>query len=101
MPPRMTKPTGLGGDKPDPDPKSGNTTMVQGETQHRVPRMPHERDESADGQARMEPSNRRVGERAHADAERGVDDTTKGAELDATYEKLRKDLPDGRKKPRP
>lgn len=101
MPRRMSQPpTGPGGDRPDPDPKSGNTTLVQGETQRRVPRMPHERDESADGQARAEPSNRRVGERAHGDAQRGVADTTRGAELDAAYEKLRKDRPDRPNKPR-
>lgn len=91
-------PTGLGGDRPDTAADSGNTTMAQGETQHRVPRMPHERDESADQQKRMEPSNRRVGKTAHADARRGVPDTTKGAELDAAYDKLREDLPDGGKK---
>lgn len=94
---RMSKAPELGGDKPDPAPQSGNTTLVQGEAQERVPRMPHERDESADSQACMEPSNRRVGERAHADVERGVADTTKGAELDATYDRLREDLPDGGK----
>lgn len=98
---RMTEPpTAPGGDQPDPHPKSGNTTMVQGETQERVPRMPHERDESADQQARMEPSNHRVGERAHGDAQRGVADTTRGAESDATYEKLRGERPPGGRKPR-
>ena len=101
MPRRMTTPPPrTGGDRPDPDPKSGNTTPVQGETQQRVPRMPHERDESADEQARMEPSNRRVGERAHGDAQRGLADTTRGAEADATYEKLREDGPRGGRKPR-
>ncbi|HYD76717.1 hypothetical protein [Ramlibacter sp.] len=99
---RMTEPpTTPGGDHPDPHPKSGNTTMVQGETQERVPRMPHERDESADQQASTEPSNRRVGEQAHADARRGVADTTRGAEADATYEKLRKERPASGGKPRP
>ena len=103
MRPRMTQPppTGPDGDNPDPDLKSGNTTMVQGETRHRVPRSPQERDESADGLARTEPSNRRVGARAQADTERGVVDTTQGAELDATYDKLRGDLPGARKKRRP
>ncbi|WP_332813009.1 hypothetical protein [Ramlibacter sp.] len=97
---RMTRATEPGGDPPEPGTKGGNTTLVQGETQHRVPRMPHERDESADGQARMEPSNRRVGERAHADAQRGVADTTRGAELDAAYGKLRKEPPGRASKPR-
>ena len=91
--------TGLGTDKPVAG--KGNTTMAQGETQHPVPRMPHERDESADEQPKMEPSNDRVGRAAQKDAKRGVADTTKGAELDATYDKLREDLPDGGKKFRP
>ena len=98
---RMTDPpeTGLGGDKPES--REGNTTTAQGENQHPVPRMPHERDESVDSQPGQEPSHRRVGKAGHADAERGVADTTKGAELDATYDQLREDLPDGDKKFRP
>jgi hypothetical protein len=84
-----------------PERKTGNTTMAQGEDQHAVPRAPHERDESADNQAAAEPSQRRVARKAQTDAERGVADTTKGAELDATYDKLREDLPDGEKKFRP
>ena len=98
---RMTNPhgTGLGTDKPAAG--KGNTTMAQGENQHPVPRMPHERDESADQQPKMEPSNERVGRAAQADTERGVADTSKGAELDATYDKLREDLPDSGKKFRP
>ena len=95
---RMKNPpdTNLGTDKPTAG--DGNTTMAQGENQHAVPRMPHERDESADQQPNMEPSNERVGKAAQADAQRGVADTTKGAELDATYDKLREDVPDGEKK---
>jgi hypothetical protein len=47
---RMTNPpdTGIGGDKPDA--RANDTVMQQGENQHGVPRMPHERDESADQQ---------------------------------------------------
>jgi hypothetical protein len=92
--------TGLGGDHPQPG-KGGDTQMEQGETQRGVPRMPHERDESADSQAKAEPSHERIGRVAKKDADRGVADTTKGAELDATYDKLREDLPDGEKKFRP
>ena len=84
-----------------PEHKPGNTTTVQGEDQRRVPRAPHERDESADAQAAAEPSQERVAQKARDDAERGVADTTKGAELDATYDKLREGLPDGEKKFRP
>jgi hypothetical protein len=90
--------TGLGGAKPK---GRGKTTMAQGEDQQEVPRMPHERDESADSQAQMEPSSRRIAQAAQRDAERGVADTTKGAELDATYDKLREGLPDGEKQFRP
>ncbi|MBK0391570.1 hypothetical protein [Ramlibacter algicola] len=99
---RMGNPpdTGLGGDHPDPG-QGGDTQMAQGETQHGVPRMPHERDSSADSQASAEPSQDRIGRAAKKDADRGVADTTKGAELDATYDKLREDLPDGQKKFRP
>lgn len=73
----------------------GQTVTVQGEDQHPVPRMPHERDESADSQAAADPSARRMGTLAQKDVERGVPDTTKGAELDATYEQFREDLPPG------
>ena len=52
--------------------------------------MPHERDESADSQAPREPSGTpRWAQSAHDDVERGPADTDKGAELDATYDKLR------------
>ncbi len=93
---RMESPpdTGTGGDKPG---ARGNTTTAQGEDQHPVPRMPHERDESADSQTRKEPSNQRRAEKAQADVERGLVDTSKGAELDRTYDRLREDLPDGEK----
>lgn len=67
----------------------GNTLPEQGETQEAVPRMPHERDESADAQVRKEPSAQRLGQAAHDDLENGLVDTSKGAELDATYNRLR------------
>lgn len=79
----------------------GNTLPAQGETQQGSPRMPHERDESADSQKRMEPSNERMGRIAQGDAERGVADTTKGAELDAAYDKVREGTPEPDKKFRP
>lgn len=94
---RMTNPPDAGQGDDQPVAGRGTTTTAQGETQRPVPRMPHERDESADQQPRMEPSNERVGRAAQADTERGVADTSKGAELDATYDKLREDLPDGGK----
>jgi hypothetical protein len=98
---RMTNPpdTGIGGDKPDA--RANDTVMQQGEDQHGVPRMPHERDESADQQGQQEPSGRRMARAGRQDVEAGVTDTSKGAELDATYDKLREDLPDGEKQFRP
>ena len=73
----------------------GDTLPAQGETQEKVPRMPHERDESAGSQARVEPSAQRVGEIAHGDLEQGRVDTDKGPALDATYDKLRGGEPKG------
>jgi hypothetical protein len=95
----MTNPpdTGLGGGDKRPGASRGNTDTAQGENQHHVPRT-FEHDESADSQQPGEPSQERVGRIAQADAERGLADTSKGAELDATYDKLREDMPDGEKK---
>ena len=83
--------------RPDPDPgpahdrmRKGETTTVQGETQEPRPQMPHERDESTNSQAPGEPSAQQVGAIAHDDAVSGKSDTSKGAELGATYDKLRK-----------
>ena len=84
-----------------PGARKGNTTMAQGENQQPVPRMPHERDESADSQAKMEPSNRRVARAAQKDVEAGRTDTSKGAELDETYERVKSDQPDRDKQFRP
>lgn len=86
-----TRPTGP--QVPPGETPQGQTVTAQGEDQHAVPRMPHERDESADSQVRAEPSARRMGELARKDAERGVPDTTRGAELDATYHQLRETPP--------
>lgn len=75
--------------RPDADANKGNTVPAQGETQEPVPRLPHERDESADSQAAQEQSGERVGKQAHEDIERGLVDTDKGPVLDETYEKVR------------
>jgi hypothetical protein len=76
----------------------GDTRPVQGDTQQRVPRMPHERDESADSQAASEPSQSRLAQAAREDVERGVVDTDKGPVLDQTYDKVREDAADPVKK---
>ena len=70
----------------------GQTIPQQGETQERKPRMPHERDESADSQAREQsPEAKRIGEIAHDDVKEGLKDTDKGPVLDATYHRIRKE----------
>jgi len=69
--------------------RQGNTLPVQGDRQERVPRAPHERDESADSQGTSEPSARSVGQAAREDIERGVVDTDKGPVMDETYDRVR------------
>ncbi|MEJ5991980.1 hypothetical protein WG902_18405 [Ramlibacter sp. PS3R-8] len=73
-----------------PPPSRGNTESAQGEDQAPKARTPNERDESADSQAADNQSARRMGQIAHDDVEAGKTDTTKGAELDATYQRVRK-----------
>ena len=94
--PTSTRPAGP--DRPAADAPQPNTLPVQGETQHPVPRRQYERDESADSQVGGGPAVKDIGRLARRDAERGIPDTSKGAELDRTYDKLREDLPDGAKK---
>lgn len=84
-----------------PDTHKGNTTPAQGGTQEKVPRMPHERDESSDSQAAQEPSSQRLGEQARQDVERGLVDTSKGEATEPAYDKLREGTPDPGKKFRP
>jgi len=80
--------------------RQGNTVPLQGQTgtQERAPRMPHERDESADSQRSGEPSASRIGQMAHEDVERGVVDTDKGPVLDQVYDKVREGADDPVKK---
>ncbi len=81
--------------QPHTDRPQAQTLPAQGEDQHPVPRLPHERDESADSQIDQAPSARAKGRLAHADAQRGIPDTTKGKELGETYDKLREGMPHG------
>jgi hypothetical protein len=83
------------------DKQEGQTLPVQGESQQGVPRMPHERDESADSQSANEPSARAVGQAAHDDLQRGLVDTDKGPALDKAYDKVREGATDPVKKFRP
>lgn len=79
-------------------PTRSETLPEQGETQERVPRMPHERDESGSSQASEEPSGRRMAKAGQDDVERGVVDTDKGPALDQAYDKVREGEPDPKKK---
>ena len=69
----------------------GRTTPAQGETStpQKVPRLPHEHDQSSDSQARGEASGKKVGEQAHKDVVRGLTDTSKGAEMDRAYRQVK------------
>lgn len=86
--PSRRRPESGAGARAAPKPQ-GNTLPAQGETSRGVPRMPHERDESADQQSRREPSSERLGQVAHDDAEQGRLDSSRSVELDATYRQLR------------
>lgn len=74
--------------------RQGNTVPVQGDPQERVPRAPHERDESADSQGNSEPSASDMARRGQRDIERGLVDTDKGPAMEETYERLRGGTPD-------
>ncbi len=76
----------------------GTTSTAQGGTQQPAPRLPHERDESADSQAPGHPAADRVGQLAHDDVVHGVADTSRSVETDQTYHRLREGAPEGRKK---
>lgn len=63
--------------------RTGGTTANV--THHRVPRLPHERDESADSQELQEPGQREVMQQASDDIEHGLEDTDRGPVLDRVY----------------
>lgn len=92
--------TGLGQDAPR-SPGRGDTQWEQGEDQRPQPREPAARDESADQQSAEHEQHAQQAELARRDLERGLRDTSKGAELDATYDQLRDGLPGGQKQFRP
>lgn len=72
----------------------GNTLPAQGQTQDPVPRLPHERDESADSQAPA-PAALPQGRVAHDDVSRGLVDTDRRPPMERAYAKLRQgaDMP--------
>ena len=68
--------------------KTGNTTSNV--AHRRVPRLPHERDESADSQELQEPEQHGLMQQAHDDLQQGLEDTDRGPVLDKVYrEKLK------------
>ncbi len=69
------------------------TSVAQGEAQRPAPRLPHERDESADSQPQAHPAAQRVGRLAHDDVVHGVADTSRSVETDQTYHRLREGAP--------
>jgi hypothetical protein len=75
-------------------PRPGDTLPAQetGDAAARkpVPRLPNERDESADSQSAQEPSAKRVGRTAHDDLKQGRVDTGKGPVMERTYEKVKR-----------
>jgi len=68
--------------RPDQD---GKTKVEQGGES--APKLPHERDESSGSQHNQDGSAAptEIGKRAHDDVERGVVDTSRGAETDRVY----------------
>ncbi len=82
-----------------PSGRQGDTVPAQGETQtsERVPRLPHERDESADSQPSGKAPTRQE-QAASKDAQRGSVDTDKGPVMDKVYDRVREGADDPRKK---
>ena len=69
-------------------PLAGNTSVsIEGTSR---PRLPHERDESADSQTAADNDVDQVGLQAHADLERGLVDTGTGPVIDRTYERVKR-----------
>ena len=80
-------------DKPE---KSTGDTRVQKQEStpgDSSPRLPHERDESADSQSDRAPVDQEIADKAHADAASSRVDTDKGPVLDQVYDKVRRTSP--------
>lgn len=78
----------------DPRRDTPGAGRTQSDTQGEgpAPRLPHERDESADSQppGQTDPSQADIGERGRRDLERGVRDTDRGPVADRTYDQLKR-----------
>lgn len=73
-------------------PRTGRTAAsrsTQGEASGTQPRLPNERDESADSQAGGTPGAEAVGRQALEDLERGLADTSLGPVTDRTYRRVK------------
>lgn len=77
----VVDPDGVPADNRKADDERGDTHAKQSGSA----RMPHERDESADNQQLQEPSNKKMGDQAHADATGPQQDTDKGPVMDKVY----------------
>ena len=73
---------------PSTKPVSGDTRPAR--AGKRLPRLPHERDESADSQPQP-PTE--VMQQAHDDLERGLQDTDKGVPMSDLYRKTLRTTP--------
>jgi len=69
--------------------KDGGQTKPQRDGES-APKLPHERDESADSQQAHEVSTARVGKQAFDDVESGQVDTDKGPVAERVYEGLKR-----------
>ena len=78
----VVDPDGVPAKERKPTDQRGDTHAEQSDS---VPRMPHERDESADNQKLQEASNKAKGDQAHADATGPQQDTDRGAVMDKVY----------------
>ncbi len=66
--------------------RSGRAVKAVAQDTRRVPKLPHERDESTDA---MAGAPRKRIKQAHDDLRRGLTDTDRGPAVDTTYRKLK------------
>lgn len=78
-----------GGNKPRSAGRTRASRSTQGDASGVQPRLPSERDESADSQSGGEPSGQAVGRQALEDLERGLADTGTAPVTDSTYRRVK------------
>jgi hypothetical protein len=84
--------------KPTPR-RGGADTAPKGE-QERMPRLPHEHDESADSQQPADTSGHEIGKRAFDDLQAGRVDTDRGPVMDGVYRRTVRKAGTQTRKPR-